>query len=56
MTLFLVERGAKGLGATPARLADASLAARVRFEGVEVDADAVIGEVDGGRAPLARLL
>ncbi len=56
VTLFLVERGAKGLGATPARLADASLAARVRFEGVEVDADAVIGEVDGGRATLARLL
>ena len=56
VTLFLVERGAKGVGATPARLADASLAARVRFEGVEVDADAVIGEVDGGRATLARLL
>jgi alkylation response protein AidB-like acyl-CoA dehydrogenase len=29
---------------------------RLRFEGVEVDADAVIGEVDGGRAPLARVL
>jgi alkylation response protein AidB-like acyl-CoA dehydrogenase len=56
VTLFLVERGAKGLGATPARLADANLAARVRFEGVELDADAVIGDVDGGGTPLARLL
>ncbi len=56
VTLFLVERGAKGLEAAPARLADASLASKIRFEGVEVDADSVLGEVDGGRAPLARLL
>ena len=44
--------GRDGLTATPARLADASLSARLRFEGVQVDADAVIGEVDGGRASL----
>ena len=56
VTLFVVDRGAKGLEAAPARLVDASLASRLRFEGVEVDADAVIGEVDGGRAPLARVL
>jgi len=56
VTLFVVERGAKGLEAAPARLVDASLASRLRFEGVEVDADAVIGEVDGGRASLARVL
>ena len=56
VTLFVVDRGAKGLKAAPARLVDASLASRLRFEGVEVDADAVIGEVDGGRASLARVL
>lgn len=55
-TLFAVPNDAKGLTATPERLADASIAARLRFEGVEVDADAVIGEVDQGDAPLARLL
>jgi len=56
VTLFVVDRGAKGLEAAPVRLVDASLASRLRFEGVEVDADAVLGEVDGGRAPLARVL
>jgi alkylation response protein AidB-like acyl-CoA dehydrogenase len=56
VTLFVVEQGAKGLEATPTRLVDASLASRLRFEGVEVDADAVIGGVDAGRAPLACVL
>jgi alkylation response protein AidB-like acyl-CoA dehydrogenase len=56
VTLFAVPKDAAGLTATPERLADASLAARVTFEGVEVDADAVIGEVDAGRDPLGRLL
>ena len=56
LTLFAVERGAAGLSATPERLADASLASRLRFEGVELDADAVIGEVDGGAAGLAKVL
>ena len=56
ITLFAVERGAAGLEATPERLADASIAARLNFDGVEVDADAVIGEVDHGADPLARLL
>jgi alkylation response protein AidB-like acyl-CoA dehydrogenase len=55
-TLFAVPQDAKGLTADPQRLADASLAARLTFEGVEVDADAVIGEVDQGGAVLARLL
>ena len=55
-TLFAVPQDARGLTATPERLADASIAARLTFEGVEVDADAVIGEVDQGDAPLARLL
>jgi alkylation response protein AidB-like acyl-CoA dehydrogenase len=56
VTLFAVERDAAGLTASPERLTDSSLAARLEFEGVEVTADAVIGEVDGGRDPLNRLL
>ncbi len=56
VTLFAVEKGAAGLGIEAERLADSSLAARIEFDGVEVDADAVIGEVDAGRDPLGRLL
>ncbi len=56
ITLFAVERGSEGLSATPERLADASLASRVTFDGVDVDADAVIGEVGTGWAPLSRML
>ena len=56
ITLFTVDRTATGLTAEAERLADASLAARLNFDGVEVDADAVIGEVDRGGDPLARLL
>lgn len=56
VTLFAVPKDAANLTATPERLADSSLAARIAFEGVEVDADVVIGEVDGGRGPLDRLL
>jgi alkylation response protein AidB-like acyl-CoA dehydrogenase len=55
-TLFAVPAEAKGLTAEPQRLADASLAARLTFDGVELDADAVVGEVDQGDGPLARLL
>ncbi|HEX8383246.1 MAG TPA: acyl-CoA dehydrogenase, partial [Sphingomonas sp.] len=56
VTLFAVEKGAAGLTASPERLADSSIAARLAFEGVEVTADAVIGKVDAGRDPLNRLL
>jgi alkylation response protein AidB-like acyl-CoA dehydrogenase len=56
VTLFAIDAGMANLTATPERLADSSLAARLTFDGVEVDADAVIGEVDAGRAPLDRLL
>ena len=56
VTLFAVPRDAAGLEATPERLADASLAARITFADVQLDADAVIGDVDGGRAALDRLL
>ena len=56
VTLFAVPRDAAGLAASPERLADSSLAARMTFDGVTVDADAMIGEVDGGRSGLDRLL
>ncbi len=56
LTLFAVPKDTANLTTTPERLADASLAARIDFDGVEVDADAVIGEVDAGRDPLDRLL
>ncbi|QDX27909.1 acyl-CoA dehydrogenase [Sphingomonas suaedae] len=56
VTLFAVSKDAANLTADPQRLADASLAARMTFDGVAVDADAVIGEVDGGRAVLNALL
>ena len=56
VTLFAVERGVAGLTAEAEWLADSSIAARLEFDGVELTADAVIGEVDTGRDPLARLL
>jgi alkylation response protein AidB-like acyl-CoA dehydrogenase len=56
ITLFAVERDAKGLAIDNVALADSSKAARLTLSNVEIDADAVIGEVDGGWAPLARAL
>ena len=55
-TLFALHKSVGGLTIAPERLADASIAARIEFDGVQVYADAVIGEVDQGDAPLARLL
>ena len=56
VTLFAVPKDAANLSADPRRLADSSLASQLALEGVEVDADAVIGGVDAGRVPLDRLL
>jgi alkylation response protein AidB-like acyl-CoA dehydrogenase len=56
LTVFAVEKGAAGLDLAAERLVDSSMAARVTFEGVAVDADAVVGEVDQGWQVLARLL
>jgi len=56
LTLFAVEKGAGGLDVDTATLADSSKAARLAFDNVAVDADAVVGEVDGGWAPLSRAL
>ena len=56
LTLFAVEKGATGLDVDNVALADSSKAARLSFGNVSVDADAVVGEVDGGWAPLSRAL
>jgi alkylation response protein AidB-like acyl-CoA dehydrogenase len=45
-----------GMTDRPERLADAGLAATVTFADATLDGDAVLGEVDGGRAILDRLL
>ncbi len=55
LTLFAVPKDA-GQTADPRRLVDSSLASHVTFDGVEVDADAVIGEVDGGWSVLSKML
>jgi alkylation response protein AidB-like acyl-CoA dehydrogenase len=56
ITLFAVPQNVTGLTADAERLADSSLAARVTLDGVHVDADAVIGEVDAGWGVLSKLL
>ncbi len=56
LTLFAVEKGASGLDIEGVRLADSSIGARMTFDGVEVDSDAVIGEVGQGEAVLGRVL
>ncbi|MFN2473302.1 MAG: acyl-CoA dehydrogenase family protein, partial [Sphingomicrobium sp.] len=56
ITLFAVERGAAGVEVENVVLADSSHAARLMLDKVAVDGDAVIGEVDGGWAPLNRAL
>ena len=56
ITLFAVPREAAGISVDVDRLLDSSLSSRIRFEGVQVDADAVIGTVDSGWGPLSRLL
>jgi alkylation response protein AidB-like acyl-CoA dehydrogenase len=56
LTLFAVEKDAKGLEVEGVRLADSSIGARLTFEDVVVDADAVVGEVGGGAEILDRAL
>ena len=56
LTLFAIDKGAAGLSVDNVALADSSKAARLTLDQVAVDADAVVGEVDGGWAPLARAL
>ncbi len=56
LTLFAVPKDAAGMSADPRRLVDSSIASHVSFDGVAVDADAVVGEVDAGWDALAPLL
>ena len=56
LSLFAVERGTNGLEVENVTLADSSKAARLRFDNVALDADAVVGEVDNGWMPLSRAL
>ncbi|WP_293945370.1 acyl-CoA dehydrogenase family protein [Sphingomonas sp.] len=56
LTLFAVERDAAGMSIENVVLADSSHAARLTFDKVAVDGDAVIGEVDGGATVLGRAL
>jgi alkylation response protein AidB-like acyl-CoA dehydrogenase len=56
LSLFAVPAHAAGLGHNFERLADASLASRMSFDGVAVDADALIGELGGGSEVLRQVL
>ena len=56
ITLFAVPKDAAGLSQDKVRLVDSSQATHVTLDGVQLDADAVIGEVDGGRALLSKVL
>ncbi|MHA6289554.1 acyl-CoA dehydrogenase family protein [Maricaulis sp. CAU 1757] len=56
VTLFLVPREAKGVDVERIDSVDSRGFARVRFGGVELDADAVLGEVDQGFGALGVVL
>lgn len=56
LTLFAVPRASQGLLTDARLLVDSSLASHVTLDGVEVDADAVLGDVGGGQAVLEALL
>ncbi|MFL6786811.1 MAG: acyl-CoA dehydrogenase family protein [Sphingomicrobium sp.] len=56
LTLFAVPKDAAGLKVENVALVDSSKAARLSFNGVQLDADAVIGEIDAGWEPLQRAL
>ena len=56
VTLFAVPRDATGISHNSVRLVDSAMASHVTFDNVELDGDAVIGEVDGGRELLNKVL
>ena len=56
ITLFAVPKDASGMRHDAVRLVDSSMATHTSFDNVELDGDAVIGEVDGGRAVLNKVL
>ena len=56
VTLFAVPKDAAGISHNSVRLVDSAMASHVTFDNVELDGDAVIGEVDGGRVLLTKVL
>nr|WP_298930462.1 acyl-CoA dehydrogenase [uncultured Erythrobacter sp.] len=56
ITLFAVPKDAANMSHNSVRLVDSSMATHTKFDGVELDGDAVIGEVDGGREVLNAML
>ncbi len=56
ITLFAVPKDVSGLSQDAVRLVDSSMATHAKFDNVELDGDAVIGEVDGGREVLNKML
>ena len=56
ITLFAVPKEASGMSHDAVRLVDSSMATHTTFEDVELDGDAVIGKVDGGREVLNKVL
>lgn len=56
ITLFLVPKDAAGLSVERSDMVDSRNSAAVTLEGVEVTADAVLGEVDGGLKALEAVL
>lgn len=56
ITLFLVDAKAPGLSCTQMHMVDTHNSAIVKLDNVAVDASAVLGEVDGGFAPLDQAL
>ncbi|OYW51101.1 MAG: acyl-CoA dehydrogenase [Novosphingobium sp. 28-62-57] len=56
ITLFAVPKDASGLSHESLRLVDSAMASNVTFDNVELDGDCVIGEVDGGRALLNKVI
>ena len=56
ITLFLVPRDATGVSVERASMIDSRNSAAITLEGVEVTADAVLGEVDGGYTALEAVL
>jgi len=56
ITLFAVPKDAANMSHEAVRLVDSSVATHTKFDGVELDGDAVIGEVDGGREILDAVL
>lgn len=55
ITVLLVDAKAKGVNVERTIMVDAHNAARITFDNVAVDADAVLGEIDGG-APLVEAI